>query len=226
MIPIADSIKSRRFAIWNLIFVVVTIYVFFFQLTALDPESFIYQYALIPANVDFGNYYSLLPFITSIFLHGGFLHIIANMLFLWVFGDNVEGHLPFLLYPILYIGSGVVGALTQYFFMPDSQIPMLGASGAVAGALGAYFTLFPRHKIKTLVFLPPFVTTIEVSAFFMLGYWFLLQIFSGIVSIPMAGVQTGGVAFFAHIGGFVFGLLFAKLFAHKDNKDITEDLTI
>lgn len=214
MIPIADSEKSRRFPFLNILFIGLNIIAFYLQITALNPEAFIYQYALVPSEIDFSNIATLYPFITSMFLHGGLLHIGSNMLFLWVFGDNVEGHLPPLMYLFLYLGAGIVGSLAQYFMNPTSTIPMLGASGAVAGALGAYFTLFPHHKIKTLVILPIFITIIEISAVFMLGYWILLQLISGAGSVGLPADQ-GGVAYFAHIGGFAFGYIFAKIFAKR-----------
>ena len=219
MLPIADSEKSRRFPFLNIIFIALNVFVFYLQLTALNPEAFIYQYALVPSQIDFSNISTLYPFITSLFLHGGFLHIGSNMLFLWVFGDNVEGHLPPLMYPFLYIGSGIVGSLAQYVMDPTSTIPMLGASGAVAGALGAYFTLFPRHKIRTLIILPIFFTMVEISAVFMIGYWIVLQLISGVGSFG-ASPDQGGVAYFAHIGGFVFGYLFAKVFGRRDEPEL------
>lgn len=214
MIPIADSEKSRRFPFLNILFIGLNVLAFYLQITALNPEAFIYKYALVPSEIDFSNFATLYPFVTSMFLHGGFLHIGSNMLFLWVFGDNVEGHLPPFVYLFLYLGAGIVGSLAQYFMDPTSTIPMLGASGAVAGALGAYFTLFPHHKIKTLVILPIFITIIEISAVFMLGYWILLQLISGAGSVGLPADQ-GGVAYFAHIGGFAFGYIFAKIFAKR-----------
>lgn len=215
MIPISDSAKSRRFPILNILFIAANIIVFFLQITTPDPEGFIYKYALVPANINFADISTLYPFITSMFLHGGFLHIISNMLFLWVFGDNVEGELPPFFYFILYIGSGVIGSLAQYFLNPTSEIPMLGASGAVAGALGAYFAFFPNHTIRTLITLPFFFTLANISAKFMLGYWIVLQIFSGVGGLGASSDQ-GGVAFFAHIGGFIFGFLVAKMMPTRD----------
>lgn len=214
MFPIGDAIPARRFPFFNLLFIGITFYVFFKQLTAPDPEAFINEYALIPAYVDFANSRTLIPFLTSMFLHGGFLHIISNMLFLYVFGDNVEGELPFLFYPVLYIGAGLAGGFAQYILSPESTVPMLGASGAVAGALGAYFAMFPHHKIKTVIFFG-FISVVEISASFMLGYWILLQVVSGFVSLPGLSSSEGGVAFFAHIGGFAFGYLFAFLFKRR-----------
>ena len=210
MFPLSDSIKARRFPFVNIILIAATIFVFIQQLTSPNELAFIRSYALIPTLVDFDDFATLMPFVTAVFLHGGFLHIISNMWFLWVFGDNVEGHLGFILFPILYFLAGIVGNLAQYFVMPTSQIPMLGASGAVAGVLGAYYILFKDAKIKTLIPFFGFFTTAEIPAPFMLGYWFVLQVFSGAVSLPFSG-DSGGVAFWAHVGGFVTGVAVAKL---------------
>jgi len=210
MFPLSDSIKAKRFPIINLLLIATTIFVFIQQLTSPNELAFIRSYALIPTLVAFDDFATLMPFVTAVFLHGGFLHIISNMWFLWVFGDNVEGHLGFMLFPILYFLSGIVGNIAQYIVMPNSSIPMLGASGAVAGVLGAYYILFKDAKIKTLIPFFGFFTAIDVKAPFMLGYWFVLQLLSGAVSLPFSG-ETGGVAFWAHVGGFVTGVLFAKI---------------
>lgn len=211
MFPLSDSIKSPRFPFINVLIILATVYVFFQQMVSPDFEAFIYQYALIPAQIDFNNFQSLTPFITSMFLHGGWLHLISNMWFLWVFGDNVETHVGAIFYPFLYFASGIAGGLAQYFFMPSSDIPMLGASGAVAGVLGAYFVLFGHSRIKTLVPIFGFVTITDIPASFMLGYWFLLQILSGAASLGVTG-EGGGVAFWAHAGGFIAGWVIAKMF--------------
>lgn len=211
MFPISDSIPPRRFPFINIAVIIATIYVFYQQFTASSQEAFIRQFALIPSFVNLNDPQTLFPFVTSIFLHGGFLHIISNMWFLWVFGDNVETHIPWLFYPVLYLLSGIVGGLAQYVVAPLSSIPMLGASGAVAGVLGAYYVLFPHSRIKTLIPVFGFVSIVHVGAPLMLGYWFILQLFSGITALPFAG-ETGGVAFFAHVGGFVTGVLIAKFF--------------
>lgn len=212
MFPISDSQhKPKRFPFINLSLIALTVLVFFLQITSPDQEGFVYQYALVPMQIDLSNPQTWYPFITSIFLHGGFLHIISNMLFLYVFGDNVEGEFPPFVYLFVYLGAGVIGALSQYIFMPDLTIPMLGASGAVAGSLGAYFALFPHHKITTLITLPFLITTTRLSAALMLGYWFVLQIVSGVGSFGGIEEGVGGVAYFAHIGGFVFGFIVAKM---------------
>lgn len=221
MIPISDAEhKPRRFPIINIILILVNLYVFFLQFTTPDPEGFIYQYALIPANIDFSNWSSLFPFITSMFLHGGILHVASNMIFLWVFGDNVEGELNPFTYLLLYFGSGILGGLAQYMLAPTSAIPMLGASGAVAGVLGSYFIMFPHHRIKAFIFLPFFFTVTTVSAGVMLGYWIILQLISG--SGMLGGIgQEGGVAYFAHIGGFIAGIAFTWLFGRRDRHAVT-----
>ncbi len=210
MFPISDSIPATRFAYLNWTIIIVTCYVFFLQLTSPNLDAFIQQYALIPANVNWSNVRTLLPFITAIFLHGGFMHIISNMWFLKVFGDNVEGHMNPLKFLLLYFGAGILGNFLQYVIAPSSSIPMLGASGAVAGILGYYYSVFPHSQVKTLVFIFFFVTIINISAGFLLGYWFVLQIFSGVGSISQSA-SMGGIAFWAHIAGFITGILFAKL---------------
>lgn len=211
MFPISDSIPPKRFPFLNVAIILLTIYGFVLQIISPSQEAFISQYALIPSLINLGNPQTLIPFLTSMFLHGGILHIVSNMWFLWVFGDNVEGHTGFFLYPFLYLASGIVGSITQYSLMPDSSIPMLGASGAVAGILGAYFVLFAHSRIKTLVPFFGFFTFINLPASFMLGYWFVLQLFSGAVSLPFSS-ESGGIAFFAHVGGFATGVIFAKIF--------------
>lgn len=215
MFPLSDSIKAARFPFLNYLLIAVTIFVFIQQLG--DPEGIVAKYALIPANVNFNNYLSLVPFVSAIFLHGGFLHIISNMWFLKVFGDNVEGHLGSIPFLLLYFLAGIAGNVVQYLFMPNTSIPMLGASGAVAGILGCYYVLFPYSKIKTLLFIFFFVTITEFSATFMLGYWFILQIISAAGSVGTLGSQ-GGVAFFAHVAGFIVGILFGKLFKNKQGQ--------
>ena len=216
MFPISDThIGKRKFPLINITVIAATIFIFIQQMLTLDEAALVRSYALVPSLVDFGNLPTLAPFVTAIFLHGGFLHIISNMWFLWVFGDNVESSLGILLFPILYFLSGIVGNFFQYILMPSSTIPMLGASGAVAGVLGAYFVLFPHSKIKTLVPFFGFFTSLSVPASFMLGYWFVLQVLSGAVALPFSG-DSGGIAFWAHVGGFVTGVVVAKLFRPRE----------
>ena len=222
MFPISDSIPGKGFPLVNILLIFITVIVFFQEVTASNPDAFIYKYALIPSLIDLNDWATFTPFITSIFLHGGLLHIISNMWFLWVFGDNVEGHMGKLLYPVFYLLSGVVGNLAQYFVSPHSSIPMLGASGAVAGVLGAYYVLFPHAKIKTLIPIFGFVTIINISAPFMLGYWFILQLLSGAASLPFVTADTGGVAFWAHVGGFITGVVVGNIVKKSDENNIYE----
>jgi len=147
--------------------------------------------------------------LTSMFLHGSWLHIIGNMWFLWVFGDNVEDAMGPLRFVAFYLLCGLTAAGAQIVSNPDSLIPMVGASGAIGGVMGAYALLYPRVRVNLLIFLGFFVTTVAVPAVFMLGYWFLLQLLQG---LPALGSETGGVAFWAHVGGFVGGLILVRLF--------------
>jgi len=214
MFPISDSIPSGRFPFFTLIIILLTAYVFFQQLLAPDQIVFLNKNALIASKINFSHLNTLLPFVTAIFLHAGFLHIISNMWFLWIFGDNVEDRLtPFIFLP-LYLIAGIAGNLAQYFLMPNSSIPILGASGAVAGILGCYYILFPYSKIRTAVLIFYFVTIIKINAPIMLGYWFLLQLISGVVSLPFNNDQ-GGIAFGAHVVGFIVGVIFGILFKRK-----------
>lgn len=211
MIPLRDSHSTGKFPFWVVTIIAINIYIFYLQLTAVNADQFVFQYALVPNLIDFSQLESLTPFITSQFLHGGFVHILSNMWFLWIFGDNVEEGIGFLLFPIFYLLAGVAGGFLQYIFIPTSQIPMLGASGAIAGVLGAYYVLFPKHKIDTLIPVFGFPTVVAIPASVMLFYWFFTQAFSGAFSIVSSVQALGGVAWFAHIGGFVVGWLIAQL---------------
>jgi membrane associated rhomboid family serine protease len=207
MFPLSDSAKAPRFPIMMWLLIIANVFVFIREFMAPNIDAFISHYALIPAHVNFSDYMTLIPFVTAIFLHGGFLHILSNMWFLYIFGDNVEGELHPVGFLLLFIVAGIAGNLLQYSIMPTSTVPMLGASGAIAGVLGCYYILFPYSKVKTLLFLFIFVTIIDVSAPIILGYWFVLQLISGAGSLSATSLSQGGIAFFAHIAGFIFGLL-------------------
>lgn len=211
MIPLKDTNPTGKFPFWVVVIIAINIYFFFQELTASDPDGFILKYALVPQQVTLSDPNTWWPFITSQFLHGGFIHIISNMLFLWIFGDNVAERLGFLIFPIFYLAAGVAGGLLQYIVDPASSIPMLGASGAIAGVLGAYYVLFPRHKIDTLVPVFGFVTVMAIPAQFMLFYWFITQLFSSAAAITSHTQSLGGVAYLAHIGGFIFGIIVGDL---------------
>ncbi|MFN2570335.1 MAG: rhomboid family intramembrane serine protease [Gemmatimonadales bacterium] len=152
--------------------------------------------------------------ITSMFMHGGWMHLIGNMVFLWVFGNNIEdvmGHGKFV---VFYLLCGLAAAAAQTFISPHSVVPMIGASGAISGVLGAYILLYPKVRVHTLIILPIYITTVALPAWVMLGYWIVLQVVSGLGSLSQ--IETGGVAFFAHVGGFVAGLLLIRLFASEE----------
>ena len=153
--------------------------------------------------------------LTSMFLHGGWFHLIGNMLFLWVFGNNIEDAMGHGRFVVFYLLCGVVAAGTQVVISPSSAIPMVGASGAISGVLGAYLLLYPRVRVHTLIFLGVFVTTVALPAYVMLGYWILLQLLGGLPAL--AGMESGGVAFWAHIGGFVAGMALISLFVRREN---------
>jgi len=209
MIPLRDSVPTRERPLITYGLILLNTFVFFLEVLAPNLDDFINQYALIGAHVSFSNLATLYSFLTSQFLHAGFAHLISNMWFLKIFGDNVEeafGHLKFSLF---YLFCGVVAGLAQYAFMVNSTIPMLGASGAVAGVLGAYYLFFPRHRVETLIPVWGFWRIVDLPASFMLLYWFIIQLFSGFGSLLAAPAMVGGIAFFAHAGGFFAGWLIA-----------------
>jgi membrane associated rhomboid family serine protease len=158
------------------------------------------------------------------FLHGGWMHIIGNMWFLWVYGDNVEDALGHGKYLLFYLLCGVIASVTQYAINPDSQIPTLGASGAIAGVMGAYLIKFPHARILTLIPIIIFWTTIEIPASIILVYWFILQFFSGIGSVGYSQASQGGVAFFAHVGGFIAGMILIYIMGTKERYSRRRDL--
>ena len=212
MFPISDVIPSRtRPAVTiGLILLNAVGYIYQLQLEPVSLQRLVFEYGVIPAR------FSYPDVVTSMFLHGDFIHLLGNLVFLWIFGDNVEdrlGHVPFLLF---YLGCGALAAMTQVAFDPDSFAPMIGASGAIAGVMGAYFVIYPHSKVLTAVFLVFFLDIVEIPAVFFLGVWFLLQILHGALSSDVPG---GGIAFWAHAGGFVAGLLAGGLVRLRDRRD-------
>ena len=203
MFPISDVIPSRTTPVVTVALIVVNVAVFLYQLALPEPllQQFVATYALVPA------WFTWSALFTSQFLHAGWMHIISNMLYLWIFGDNVEDRLGHGRFPIFYLGAGAVAAVLQMLFNPFSAVPMLGASGAIAGVMGAYFVLYPHSRVLTFVFLLLFVDLVEIPAIFFLGIWFLMQLLSGVGSLAVSNAAGGGTAFWAHIGGFVAGVL-------------------
>lgn len=210
MLPIRDYPHSVKTPIMTIALIVVNVAIFIYQSTIPNLEVFIAEYALTAAAVDFTSIQTLYPFVTSQFLHGDWMHLIMNMWFLWIFGDNIEENLGRLGYVTFYLLGGVAAALLQYFFDTTSIIPMLGASGAISAILGYYLVRFPHHKVQTFFYF----SSVYLPAGLFLGLWFLIQITSGIGSLGIGG-DTGGVAWWAHIGGFVFGVIIAKLLETK-----------
>lgn len=213
MLPIADSHKTNRLPLVTWLLVFLNVAVFLVEITTVDIEGFFTNYAFTPALFDFWNMSTWWPIITAAFLHGGFTHILFNMLFLWVFGDNVEESLGSFGFVFFYLGATICAGLLQYTIDPTSSIPMLGASGAIAGILGYYLIIFPRHRIKTLMLFGGGIFTQELPAQLFLGYWAITQFFSGFGSL--ASAQEGGTAWFAHIGGLLFGVLIGFFLRNK-----------
>ena len=212
MFPIRDSKNSNKFPFVNLALIAVNIYVFFQELINPNIDILISNYGLIPARLDFSNIQTLTPFLTSLFIHAGFLHIISNMWFLWIFGDNVEAVMGHVKYLLFYLLAGMAASFIQYIFIAGSALPMVGASGAIAAVLGAYLKYFPKNKVDTIVPVFGLPLIIALPANFMLIYWFFIQAFNGVASVTVATASVGGVAYLAHAGGFATGFLFSSLF--------------
>jgi len=200
--------------------IMVNTAVFLYELS-LDPFSlnyFLSVYGIVPAQLEFSS------LVTSMFLHGGWLHFLGNMWFLWIYGDNVEDILGRAKYFLFYMACGLAAGLAHVATNPDSRIPTIGASGAIAGVMGAYLVKFPHSRILTLVPVFFFLTTVELPAVLILGYWFVIQFFSGLGSIGYSHLSQGGVAWFAHIGGFLAGMLLVNLMRlkppHRRRRDL------
>ena len=200
MFPLSDVIPSRTTPVVTVGLIVVNALVFLFEVTLTDRQLqvFALTYGVVPAE------FTWPTVLSSMFLHGGWLHFLGNMLYLWIFGDNVEDRLGHVRYLLFYVFCGAAAALGQTATQPYSTVPMIGASGAIAGVMGAYFVLFPHSRVLTAVFIFFFIDLIEIPAVFFLGIWFLMQFFSGVGSLGADAAQ-GGVAFWAHIAGFFVG---------------------
>jgi rhomboid family protein len=212
MIPIRDTTKTKTIPFVNYGLIIICAVVFLYELSlGTRADSFLWQYGIIPRHVSqvlFQGYFSpgpVMTLLTSMFLHGGIMHLVGNMLYLYIFGDNVEDRLGHGLYLVFYIASGFAAALTEVYFRQESMVPLIGASGAIAGVLGAYFILYPRARVLAVIPLFVFFPVIEISAFFFLGFWFLLQFLLGLMDTGVG--QSAGVAWWAHAGGFVAGAI-------------------
>jgi rhomboid family protein len=212
VIPLRDYNPTRRPSLltWGLILINFGVYFYLAQNPVMD-ENAIARYAVVPADITAGRHLGTL--ITSMFLHANLLHVAGNMLFLWIFGNNVEDRVGEIRFVILYFVSGIAGSLLQVYITPASTIPMLGASGAISGILAAYVVYFPRARVLTFI-VPFFFFTL--SAYVFIGYWILLQVLNAYLNL---GVIGGGVAFFAHVGGFASGLILAILLRPREHPD-------
>ena len=214
MIPIRDTIRSRSFPFVNWLIIILNSLIFFYQfnLSSGQLDAFVQTFALVPSQIT-SNPLSWYPFLTHMWLHGSLLHIIGNMWVLLIFGDNVEDRLGSVRYLVFYLLGGIAAGLLQYFFSAGTDIPALGASGAIAAVMGAYLVFYPRAKVVTFVPIFFFGWFVRISSFVFIGIWFLLQLLSGVSSLgAAASTQVSGVAWWAHVGGFLFGLLMAKPF--------------
>ena len=215
MIPLRDVIPSRTtpYITVTIIAVNALVFVFELRLPLTDRARFIEVYGIVPASV------GSLSLLTSMFLHGGWLHFLGNMLYLWIFGDNVEDRVGHGRFIVFYLTCGLAATLAQVVSNPTSVVPIVGASGAIAGVMGAYFVLFPRSRVLTLLPLFIFWELIEVPAILFLGFWFLLQLLSGVGSVG-AGQDVSGIAFWAHIAGFATGAGAIFLFRRPERQRV------
>lgn len=202
MIPLRDTQPSYTFPFVTVAIIALNVLAFLYEFT-MDPYEFnffIAHHGVIPARLQW------VDVLTSIFLHDGWLHLIGNMWFLWIYGDNVEDILGHAQYLVFYLLCGLAATMVHVVFNADSSAPTIGASGAIAGVMGAYVVKFPHSKITTLVLVVVFITTMEIPAYLILLYWFVIQFFSGVGSMGHSHLSQGGVAWFAHIGGFLAGV--------------------
>lgn len=215
MIPLRDHEPSGIFPTVTIFILALTVAVFLLELASPDLDAFISQWSLIPAHVSWGNPLTWYPFLTAAFLHAGFLHILGNMWFFRIFGDNVEAALGRIKFILFYLAGGVIAFITQYALMPNAVVPILGASGAVAAVLGFYIVRFPHNKVTTLIPLGFFITTANLPSVFVLALWFVIQLLSGTADIVSGTAVGAGVAWWAHVGGFVFGMIVAATTARR-----------
>lgn len=222
MIPLHDDNPTRIFPVITIFLIGLNSLIFFYQLSlGKYAQVFVFKYGAIPweiiHNIDQG---PKIPFpvqltlFSSMFLHGGFFHLTGNMLYLWIFGNNIEDSLGHLRFIVFYVTCGIIAAASHILISPDSQIPMIGASGAISGVLGAYLLLHPHAKILTLIIFGFFIRVIKVPALFILGFWIIIQFINGTASL--GALERGGTAWFAHIGGFLAGLILIHFFKKQN----------
>lgn len=222
MIPLKDTIPSRTFPYVNVSLIIINIGFFFYELSlGIKLGEFLYTFGLVPRRFFFlslneASFFTrYLPFLSSLFLHGGWFHLLGNMLFLWIFGDNVEDRMGHFKYLVFYLLCGFCAGLAHLYLNSNSPVPAVGASGAISGVMGAYFILFPHSRVITLLPVFFFLSFVEIPAFFFIGVWFLFQLLSGTASLMVRGAIREGVAWWAHIGGFLSGIALVFLFAGR-----------
>jgi len=213
MIPLVDaSRRPRSSPVVTKVIIVANALVFILEL--MGGEAFVSQWSVIPADIVAGHHLTTL--VTAMFMHAGWMHIIGNMVFLWAFGPEIEDAMGRLRYLVFYLLSGLAASLVQIAGMPGSTVPNLGASGAIAGVMGAFLVTYPGDQIRTLILFGWYTRITFIPAALLIGLWFLIQLFSQVGSV--ADVQTGGVAYMAHVGGFIFGVVTAKIFVSFGRK--------
>ena len=215
MFPIKDTIRSHSLPLvnWALITANSILFLYEIQLSPADLDRLFNTYGLVSAHFNPAHLATYIPFFTHMFLHSGWLHIISNMWVLFIFGDNVEDRMGSGRYLVFYLLGGLAAAAMQTYIAPHSSIPAIGASGAIAAVLGAYILFFPAARVLTLILLIIIPWLIEIPAFIFIGIWFATQLYSGLLSLATSGVSIDGIAWWAHIGGFVTGAVLIKLFA-------------
>ncbi len=219
MFPIWDDVPTKKFPLITVILIVLNSIVYLYQMSLGERfNEFIYSMGLVPFEIT--HHIDLFPtgpspiyltILFSMFMHGSIVHLLGNMLFLWIFGNNIEDYLGKKYFVIFYLFCGTAAAFTQIFFNPDSIVPMVGASGAIAGVLGAYLLLYPRAKVTTVIIFGFFIRLIKIPAVVVLSFWIVYQFLYGISSLAVKSGE-GGVAWFAHIGGFISGAIIIKLY--------------
>lgn len=222
MIPLHDDIPSPRRPVVTIALIAANVLAFFYELSLGSGalETFLLDWAIVPRDLTAAWHallggevrpWAFVPILSAMFLHGGWLHLGSNMLYLWIFGDNIEGRMGHVGFALFYLLAGTAASAAQVALDPTSMVPILGASGAIAGVLGAYLVLFPDARVLTLVFLGFFVTTLRLSALWLLGLWFVLQALQGASEVAAGAAGAGGVAWWAHVGGFVTGMIVGLL---------------
>jgi membrane associated rhomboid family serine protease len=216
LIPLSDiDRRPLRFPVITALIIGINVVTFFLEL--INGEAFIIRWSFIPSEIASGK--NFITILTAMFIHGGWLHILGNMIYLWAFGPEIEDILGRLRYIVFYFSGGIVASIAQVAINPESTVPSLGASGAIAAVMGAFLITFPHDRIRTIIFLGWFVTIPLIPAIFLVGFWFLIQLFSEVGTLIHRNGEGGGIAYMSHVGGFVFGMVFARLFKFRHRHD-------